>query len=85
MMKKEFRTFVKKEYDAYESRGLTLGQVARDIESRIRVARNKAELLHIFRNDVSAHVTPGTKKLLDEVFDRKKHTHNCANGPPQFG
>ena len=85
MNKKEFKAFINKEYDAYEHQGLTLGQVARDIERRIREANNEAELLRIFRNDVSAHVTPGTESRLDETFDRKKHTHNCYGGPPQLG
>ena len=84
MTKKEFHAFVNKEYDVYESRGLTLDQVARDIERRIQEAKNMAELLNMFRNDVSAHVTPRTKDRLNEIFDRQQHTHKCVNGPPQL-
>jgi len=85
MTKKEFQKFLNREYDIYRSNKFTLGQVARNIEHRIQRAKNTVELLNMFRNDVSAHVTSGTESRLDETFDQEKHTHNCANGPPQFG
>lgn len=85
MTKKEFQKFLNREYGIYKSDGLTLGQVARNVENRIQRAKNTVELLNMFRNDVSAHVTPGTEDRLDELFDPEKHTHKCENGPPQFG
>lgn len=83
MTEKEFKAFVNENYDFYEAGGFTLGQVARDIERRIRHAEHKCLKPMSFRHDVSAHVSPGNESRLyatvgEEFVDIQLHFNNCS-------
>lgn len=80
MTKKEFSAFVNREYDSYEQKGLTVKQVALDVERRLRDAElTVVAPLRGLRNDISTHMGKRGAR-----FDRKLHTHGCGNGCPCF-
>jgi hypothetical protein len=71
----QVRDLIHEIYDAFEKESATLEQVARTIEAAKARLAESIRYVNALRNDVSAHNTG----RLTEVFDRKKHTHDCHN------